>query len=87
MSNSFPGIIAAEKCQSKVGRLVYVNITDPLLVGRTGFFCYGIRALRSTDRSGIYSSYSVVSSIPASCRASLRSTQVPHFPQCFSPPL
>lgn len=36
MSNSFPGIIAAEKCQSKVGRLVYVNITDPLLVGRTG---------------------------------------------------
>ena len=37
MSNSFPGLIAAEKCQSKVGRLVYVNITDPLLVGRTGF--------------------------------------------------
>ncbi len=36
MSNSFPGIIAAEKCQSKIGRLGYVNITDPLLVGRTG---------------------------------------------------
>lgn len=36
MSNSFPGIIVAEKCQSKIGRLGYVNITDPLLVGRTG---------------------------------------------------
>ena len=34
-----------------------------------------------------YSSYSVVSSIPASAKASLRSTQVPHLPQCFSPPL
>ena len=34
-----------------------------------------------------YSSYSVLSSIPAPSRASLRSTHVPHLPQCFSPPL
>lgn len=34
-----------------------------------------------------YSSYSVLSSIPAPLRASLRSTHVPHLPQCFSPPL
>ena len=32
-------------------------------------------------------SYSVVSSMPASARASMRSTQVPHLPQCLSPPL
>mgnify|MGYP004567746975 CR=1 FL=1 len=34
-----------------------------------------------------YSSYSVLSSIPAPLRASLRSIHVPHLPQCFSPPL
>jgi len=33
------------------------------------------------------SSYSVRSSIPASASASFRSTQVPHLPQCFVPPL
>lgn len=34
-----------------------------------------------------YSSYIVQSSIPASASASLRSTHVPHLPQCISPPL
>lgn len=33
------------------------------------------------------SSYSVVSVMPASRSASFLSVQVPHFPQCFSPPL
>lgn len=65
MSNSFSRIIAAEKCQSKIGRLGYVNITDPLLVGRTGLSALESVLLRSTDCIGIYSSYSVVSSMPA----------------------
>ena len=34
-----------------------------------------------------HNSYSVLSSMPAARRASMRSWQVPHLPQCFSPPL
>ena len=34
-----------------------------------------------------HNSYSVLSSMPAARRASMRSRQVPHLPQCFSPPL
>ena len=34
-----------------------------------------------------YASYWVGSSIPASCKASLRSMQVPHLPQWCAPPL
>lgn len=34
-----------------------------------------------------YASYGVGSSIPAACKASLRSMQVPHLPQWCAPPL
>ena len=34
-----------------------------------------------------YASYWVGSSIPAACKASLRSMQVPHLPQWCAPPL
>ena len=34
-----------------------------------------------------YASYGVGSSIPAACKASLRSMQVPHLPQWRAPPL
>ena len=42
--------------------------------------------LRSAGVAACQSEYSVGSVIPASARASRRSTQVPHLPQCFSPP-
>lgn len=67
---------------------------DNLILGEIRFI--RISKLRERLRRGvilptqpifIYSSYCVGSSMPASLNASLRSTQVPHLPQCISPPL